>query len=165
MVKRQKEKQYQSASEHRLNSQIRSGSINNSSAGRRPLPFDCCALTLTPFTNPACTPDGVLFETSAIMPYLMKHGRDPVTGNTMTSQQLIHLEMDKDEETGKWQCPVLCKPFSNHTKIVAIRQNPPGNEANVYSYEAVQVSVWLLIFQRRTQIIVTKPSLAATVAY
>jgi len=56
----------------------------------------------------------------------------------MTSQQLIHLEMDKDEETGKWQCPVLCKPFSNHTKIVAIRQNPPGNEANVYSHEAVQ---------------------------
>jgi len=56
----------------------------------------------------------------------------------MVSKQLISLQMDKDEETGKWQCPVLCKPFSNHTKIVAIRQNPPGNEANVYSHEAVQ---------------------------
>ena len=46
--------------------------------------------------------------------------------------------MDQSEETGNWQCPVLEKAFTDRTKVVAIRQNPPGNEANVYSYEAVQ---------------------------
>ena len=45
------------------------------------------------------------------------------------------LNMDRDESTGQWQCPVLNKPFTNRTKIVAIRQRP-GNEANVFSYEA-----------------------------
>ena len=45
--------------------------------------------------------------------------------------------MDKNEETSKWQCPVLEKAFTDRTKVVAIRQTPPGNEANVYSYEAV----------------------------
>jgi len=46
--------------------------------------------------------------------------------------------MDKDVETGKWQCPVLNKPFTDHTKVVAVIQHPPSTEANVYSYEAIQ---------------------------
>ena len=54
----------------------------------------------------------------------------------MTSRELLVLHMDRDDSTGKWQCPVLNKPFTNRTKIVAIRQRPPGNEANVFSYEA-----------------------------
>ena len=45
MPKRQKEKQYQSAREHRANQSIRSGSSALSTV-TRPLPFDCCALTL-----------------------------------------------------------------------------------------------------------------------
>eukprot|EP00584_Thalassiosira_punctigera_P004460 CAMPEP_0172538688 /NCGR_PEP_ID=MMETSP1067-20121228/10030_1 /TAXON_ID=265564 ORGANISM="Thalassiosira punctigera, Strain Tpunct2005C2" /NCGR_SAMPLE_ID=MMETSP1067 /ASSEMBLY_ACC=CAM_ASM_000444 /LENGTH=483 /DNA_ID=CAMNT_0013324235 /DNA_START=273 /DNA_END=1721 /DNA_ORIENTATION=+ len=44
--------------------------------------------------------------------------------------------MDRDESTGQWQCPVLNKPFTNRSKVIAIRQRPPGNEANVISYEA-----------------------------
>ena len=66
----------------------------------------------------------------------MKYGADPVTGLPVSSKDLISLQMDKDEETGKWQCPVLNKPFLNHTKIVAVLQND-GSDANVYSYEAV----------------------------
>lgn len=138
MVKRQKEKQYQSSVEHRLYSQLRSGSSQNSST-TRPLPFDCCALTLTPFTNPVmrvwnCR--GIIFENSAILPYVMKHKADPVTGNSMTSKELVALQMDRNDETGQWQCPVMNKPFLNHTKIVAIIQNDRST-ANVYSYEAV----------------------------
>ena len=136
MPKRQKEKQYQSAREHRSNQSIRSGTSASSSAGARPLPFDCCALTLTPFTTPVCSSDGIIFDNAAILPHLMKHKVDPVTGRPMTSRDLLILNMDKDESTGKWQCPVLNKPFTDRTKIVAIRQRPPGNEANVYSYEA-----------------------------
>jgi peptidyl-prolyl cis-trans isomerase-like protein 2 len=137
MPKRQKEKQYQSAREHRANQSIRSGTSSSAAGGAaRPLPFDCCALTLTPFTTPVCSSDGIIFDNAAITPYLMKHKVDPVTGRQMTSRDLLILNMDKDESTGKWQCPVLNKPFTDRTKIVAIRQRPPGNEANVFSYEA-----------------------------
>lgn len=149
MVKRQKEKQYESAREHRHNTSIRNGSLQKrGSAGSiRRLPFDCCALTLNPFTRPVCNRDGIMFETNAILPHLLKHGTDPVLGRKMTSSDLITLEMDKDETNSntnngiKWQCPVLNKPFSNHSRIVAIIQNTPksGNlTANVYSYEAVE---------------------------
>ncbi len=140
MVKRQKEKQYQSSAEHRLNSQLRSGGGRIGSTSTRNLPFDCCALTMTPFLNPVmrvCGTNGILFENTAILPYIMKHKADPVTGLPMSSKDLITLHMDKDEDSGKWQCPVINKPFLNHTKIVAVIQND-GSNANVYSYEAVQ---------------------------
>ena len=136
MVKRQKEKQYQSAREHRANQSLRSGSNTNGSTVTRPLPFDCCALTLTPYTTPVCNSEGIIFDNAALMPHLMKYKTDPVTGKPMTSRDIIILNFDKDESTNTWTCPVLNKPFTNRTKVVAIRQTPPGKEANVYSYEA-----------------------------
>ena len=148
MVKRQKEKQYQSATEHRANSQIRSGNQPPSGSeggggGLRRLPFNCCALSLMPFTTPVCTSNGIVFEKTAIEPFLAEHKIDPVTGNPMTKHDLIVLNMSKDEE-GRWQCPILTKPFADHTKVIAIRQNnPPGTEANVYSFEAYQVRLRL----------------------
>jgi len=54
----------------------------------------------------------------------------------MSIKDLITLQMDKDEETGRCQCPVLNKPFLNHMKITAVIQNDRST-ANVYSYEAV----------------------------
>lgn len=41
----------------------------------------------------------------------------------------------KDEEECTWECPILNKAFSDHSKIVAIKISK--NEANVYSYDAV----------------------------
>jgi len=138
MVKRQKERLYQTSREERLSQQQRSGDKSGHvSTTVRNLPFSCCALTLNPYNNPVCCFNGIIFENSAIIPYLLKHKKDPVTGLPMSSKDLITLHIDKDDE-GKWQCPVLLKPFSEHVKIVAIRQNPPGNEAYVYSYEAVE---------------------------
>eukprot|EP00978_Attheya_sp_CCMP212_P011137 scaffold27255_cov55-Attheya_sp.AAC.3 len=117
MVKRQKEKQYQSAREFRTNSQLRSGSTHAGAGGAvRRLPFDCCALTLTPFKNPVCLrEEGIIFENDAILPYLLEHKADPVTGRPVTSRDL--------------------KAFSDNTKIVAVCTGP--NDAYVYSYEAV----------------------------
>jgi peptidyl-prolyl cis-trans isomerase-like protein 2 len=43
--------------------------------------------------------------------------------------------MDQDTETGRWRCPVLTKPFANHTKVVAVLDRTT-NEGHVYSYEA-----------------------------
>lgn len=141
MVKRQKEKQYLSARESRSYQSIRSGSAGagatTSSGHTRPLPFHVCALSLNPYTDPAATPSGVIFDASVITPHLIKYGTDPVTGAKLSTRDLITLVMDKNEETGNWQCPVMEKAFTDRTKIVAIRQNPPGNVANVYSYEAV----------------------------
>mmetsp|Transcript_6082 Transcript_6082/g.13254 ORF Transcript_6082/g.13254 Transcript_6082/m.13254 type:complete len:613 (-) Transcript_6082:69-1907(-) len=141
MVKRQKEKQYLSARESRSYQSIRSGSAGagatTSSGHTRPLPFHVCALSLNAYTDPVATPSGVIFDASVITPHLIKTGKDPVTGAKLSTRDLITLVMDKNEETGRWQCPVLEKAFTDRTKVVAVRQNPPGNVANVYSYEAV----------------------------
>ncbi|KAI2496341.1 Rtf2 RING-finger [Fragilaria crotonensis] len=133
MVKRQKEKQYQSATEHKANSHLRAGGKSGAGNGpERRLPFHCCALTLTPYQHPVCTSNGIVFENTALLPFLLTHKKDPVTGEPRTTRDVITLNMDKDEE-GQWQCPILTKPFIDHTKIVAIRH---GNEANVYSWQA-----------------------------
>ena len=156
MVKRQKEKQYQSAIEHRVNSQIRSGRYGDGGGGgAKRLPFNHCALTLTPFQHPVCNRDGIVFENSAILPFLLEHKIDPVTGASMTHRDLITLNMSKEEDDDggtaknqyglqKWQCPVLNKALSDHIKIVAILQPKNGSgdngnqQANVYSFEAYQ---------------------------
>mmetsp|Transcript_41476 Transcript_41476/g.99378 ORF Transcript_41476/g.99378 Transcript_41476/m.99378 type:complete len:611 (+) Transcript_41476:104-1936(+) len=161
MVKRQKEKQYLSAREQRTQGQSRAntgGLTGSVGTVQKRLPFDCCALTLVPFTTPVCTTTShVIFDNAALMEFVLKHKRDPVTGDEMglgnsgsnassssskksKQPQIIRLNMDRDTE-GRWQCPVLTKPFSNQTKIVAvIDRNKDGSssslEAYVYSYEA-----------------------------
>ena len=131
MVKRQKEKQYQSRREHKINSQLRAGGRGSAGQERR-LPFHCCALTLTPYQQPVCTSNGIVFENTALLPFLLNHKKDPVTGTPLTTRDVITLHMDKDDE-GQWQCPIMTKPFSDHTKIVAVRH---GSDANVYSWQA-----------------------------
>ncbi|CAJ1967962.1 unnamed protein product [Cylindrotheca closterium] len=139
MVKRQKEKQYQSGREHRQNAQLRSGSGLTGGVVQRILPFQCCALTLVPYTQPVCNAQGILFDSVALMEFVMKHKKDPVTGEPLTTRDVVSLRMDKDDEN-RWQCPVLTKPFADHTKIVAIvdRTSSKNNnvEAYVYSFEA-----------------------------
>lgn len=134
MVKRQKEKQYQSAHENRQNSQTRAGSGGIGGVVQRRLPFICCALTQIPFENPVCTRNGIILESSALMDFIMQHKKDPISGDDISSRDIISLHMDKDEE-GRWQCPVLTKPFSDNTKIIAVLDRS-NNEAYVYSYEA-----------------------------
>jgi peptidyl-prolyl cis-trans isomerase-like 2 len=154
MVKRQKEKQYNSAREHKAYSELRAG--KNASIGdgrRRTLPFDCCALTLLPFTTPVCNAQGIMFESLALTEFVLKHQKDPVTGIPMSTRDIVQLQMDQvqddnDEpndsnvgisDTGKWQCPVLNKVLGDHMKIVAIRdRSSKTNAAYVYSYQAYQ---------------------------
>ena len=68
------------------------------------------------------------------MEFVLKHKKDPVTGQPLTSSGIIRLHVDQDTETQKWQCPILTKPFADHTKIVAVLTEK--NEGYVYSYEA-----------------------------
>jgi peptidyl-prolyl cis-trans isomerase-like 2 len=141
MVKRQKEKQYQTAHENRSNQQLRASGASNVTGDNTPnrglLPFAHCALTLLPYETPVCNELGIIFDNAAVVKFMLRHKMDPVTGLPAdSSKSLIRLNMDQNEE-GAWQCPILTKPFSDRSKVIAIIQ-PGGerNEANVYSYEA-----------------------------
>lgn len=96
------------------------------------LPFDCCALTLLPFKNPACTRDGVLFEHAAIVDFVRTHGKSPASGAKTTLNDVILLKMAKDGD-GRWMCPVTHKVFTNHSKVAAV-----ATSGNVYAYDALR---------------------------
>ncbi|VDK28892.1 unnamed protein product [Gongylonema pulchrum] len=97
------------------------------------LPITHCALSLLPFDDPVCSQDdGIIFDLAHIIPYLKKHGVNPVTGKKMTAKELIHLKFDKSSD-GSFRCPVTFRIFTPTSHIVAIRQT-----GNVYSYEAVE---------------------------
>ncbi|GJD12014.1 Peptidyl-prolyl cis-trans isomerase-like 2 [Galdieria sulphuraria] len=62
------------------------------------LPLLHCALTFQPCENPVCAPDGTVFEVLHILPYLKKYGKHPVTGESLSSSQLISLKLHKNEK-------------------------------------------------------------------
>lgn len=147
MGRSSKEKLYQSNSEHRRNAAIRAGTTTAANIQGR-LPFGHCALTLRPFVQAVMIPTAnpsVLYEQSALLPFVLKYGRDPCTGKPCTTTDLVTLQMEhgnNDDNYGSssWQCPILHKALSSHSKIVAIRENDSKNKqsANVYSYQAYQ---------------------------
>ncbi|EFJ34420.1 ubiquitin-protein ligase, PUB49 [Selaginella moellendorffii] len=96
------------------------------------LPYYCCALTFTPFSDPMCTKEGHVFELMHIVPYVQKHKKNPVTGTPLSLKDLIKLEFHKNAD-GEYHCPVLHKVFTEFTHIVAIKTT-----GNVFSYEAIK---------------------------
>ncbi|OVA11855.1 Cyclophilin-like peptidyl-prolyl cis-trans isomerase domain [Macleaya cordata] len=96
------------------------------------LPFYCCSLTFTPFEDAVCTSDGSVFEIMHIIPYIKKHGKNPVTGAPLKQEDLIPLTFHKNSE-GEYHCPVLNKVFTEFTHIVAVRTT-----GNVFCYEAIK---------------------------
>ncbi|CAL5224657.1 g7376 [Coccomyxa viridis] len=98
----------------------------------RSLPFNCCAITFTPFQDPACTLDGTTYDISNIVPYVMKHKKHPVSGEPLALKDIVKLNFAKSAE-GEYICPMLKKVFTDHTHIVAIRTT-----GNVYCWEAVE---------------------------
>ena len=53
------------------------------SAPFRQLPFHCCAITFTRFEEPVCTDDGVVYDITNAVPYVMKFKRHPVSGEPL----------------------------------------------------------------------------------
>mmetsp|Transcript_17214 Transcript_17214/g.35770 ORF Transcript_17214/g.35770 Transcript_17214/m.35770 type:complete len:417 (-) Transcript_17214:1785-3035(-) len=97
------------------------------------LPIDHCAIGMRPIETPVVAPDdGSVFELTNIVPYLEKHGKNPISGVPMTTKDLIRLNFSRDE-ANQLQCPVLMKTLGRHSKIVAIMTS-----GNVYSAEAVE---------------------------
>ena len=129
--------------------------------GHKALPFHCCALSLTPFETPVCTPDGIIYEITCvscrleccissrdhrwlthtrslslacrnIIPYLRKHKVDPISGQAMSFKSLLRLHFHKNAE-GQYHDPMTHKLFNEHTHIVAIRTS-----GQVYAMATVQ---------------------------
>lgn len=98
----------------------------------RPLPFDHCAMSLSTYETPCCTAnEGVVFDVTNLLPYVMKHKKNPITGEKMGTNDIIRLNMSKNAEN-LWHCPVTCKVFNNNTHVVAIKTT-----GNVFSYDAI----------------------------
>ncbi len=106
-------------------------SLRKRTVNRR-LPFNFCALSLTPFRDPVCLQDGTTFDLVNILPYIRKFKKNPVTGLPLKASDLIKLNFAKNED-GEYHCPVLYKSFSDNSTIVAIKET-----GNVYSYEAYE---------------------------
>ncbi len=95
------------------------------------LPFNHCALSLKPYNDPVCTPDGTIFDLISIVPYIRKHGTNPVTGNSLDVKDLIKLNIAKNPD-GEYYCPITLKNFHDNLHIVANRKT-----GNVYAKEAI----------------------------
>ena len=94
------------------------------------MPFYYCNLSMAPFKDPYCTPDGLIFDLLNIVPYIQKHKKNPVSGEPLQQTDLIKLNFSKNEQ-GQYHCPITYKVFNEHSQIIAIRET-----GNVYSFEA-----------------------------
>ncbi|WEW61115.1 cyclophilin peptidyl-prolyl cis-trans isomerase Cyp8 [Emydomyces testavorans] len=96
------------------------------------LPFNFCSLSLQPFSHPVCTPEGTIFDLTNILPWLKKHGTNPVNGEPLKSSDLIKLNFAKNE-AGEYVDPVTFKVFTDNTHIVALRST-----GNVFAWDTVE---------------------------
>ncbi|KAJ5120343.1 Zinc finger RING/FYVE/PHD-type [Penicillium bovifimosum] len=96
------------------------------------LPFNFCSLSLQPFSHPVCTPTGTIFDLTHILPWIKKHGTNPVDGAPLKSSDLIKLTIAKNED-GDYVDPVTYKVLTDNTHIVALR-----NTGNVFSWDTVE---------------------------
>ncbi|KAI5367533.1 Putative cyclophilin-type peptidyl-prolyl cis-trans isomerase domain, U-box [Septoria linicola] len=96
------------------------------------LPFSFCAVSLQPFEHPVCTAEGTIFDLTNILPWIKKHGTNPINGQPLKSSELIKLNFAKNEE-GEYVDPVTFKVITDNTHLVGIKTT-----GNVYSYDTVQ---------------------------
>ncbi|KAF2014768.1 peptidyl-prolyl cis-trans isomeras-like protein-like 2 [Aaosphaeria arxii CBS 175.79] len=109
------------------------GRAENSGGSFRRLPFNYCAVSLQPFTDPVCTSTGTIFDLTHILTWLSKHkDTNPVDGSPLKRADLIALHFAKNED-GEYVDPVTYKVFTDNTHIVAL-----GNTGNVFSWDTVE---------------------------
>ncbi|KAI5816236.1 hypothetical protein BZA77DRAFT_313189 [Pyronema omphalodes] len=96
------------------------------------LPFNFCALSLQPYEHPVCTDTGLIFELTNIVPWLKKHGTNPVTGDKLAYTDLLKLNVHKNEN-GEYCDPVTFKVFTDNTHIVALKTS-----GNVFAWDTIE---------------------------
>lgn len=129
----QKDKLYLTSTEWRtLYGGKQASNENDVNSRFRRLPFDHCALSLQPFEYPYCNSEGFIFDLKNITQYLKKFKVDPINGKPFDAKSLIKLNFYKNND-GQYHCPVLYKPFTENSHIVAIKAT-----GNVFCFEAVE---------------------------
>lgn len=79
-----------------------------------------------------CTVDGAIFDLTNILPWLKKHGTNPVDGKPLKSSDLIRLNFAKNDD-GEYVDPVTYKVFTDNTHIVALKTS-----GNVFAWDTVE---------------------------
>ncbi|XP_064106496.1 RING-type E3 ubiquitin-protein ligase PPIL2-like [Macrobrachium nipponense] len=129
----QKDKMYLTSTEwSTLYGGYKAASHSGSKADFRRLPLTHCALSLVPFNHPYVDQHGNVFDLEALLPFLRKFKVNPVTGEPLSEKQLTKVIFHR-ASSGEYHCPVLYKPLTNTSHIVAIKTT-----GNVFSYEAVE---------------------------
>jgi peptidyl-prolyl cis-trans isomerase-like 2 len=111
-------------------SRAKTAGVNSSSFKR--LPYNYCSLSLQPFSHPVCTANGTIFDIEHIMPWLEKHGTNPVDGRPLKKSDLIKLNFATNDD-GEYVDPVTYKVFTDNTHIVALKKS-----GNVFSWDTVE---------------------------
>lgn len=122
------------ASEDAYSASVGAG-VNKSKAigaSFRRLPFNFCALSLQPFEHPVCTAQGTIFDLTNILPWLKKHGTNPVDGQPLKSADLVKLNFAKNDDA-EYVDPVTYKVFTDNTHIAALR-----NSGNVFAWDTIE---------------------------
>ncbi|KAF3048485.1 Peptidyl-prolyl cis-trans isomerase cyp8 [Didymella keratinophila] len=114
------------------NSANRASAAGLSSSFKR-LPFNYCAVSLQPFTDPVCTTSGTIFDLTHILTWLAKHpNTNPTDGTPLKRDDLITLNFAKNED-GEYVDPVTFKVFTDNTHIVALKKS-----GNVFAWDTVE---------------------------
>lgn len=112
---------------------VNAGKASNTDTRFKRLPFNYCAVSLQPFTDPVCTSTGTIFDLTHILTWLSKHkDTNPVDGSPLKRSDLITLNFAKNEE-GEYVDPVTYKVFTDNTHIIALK-----NTGNVFSWDTVE---------------------------
>jgi peptidyl-prolyl cis-trans isomerase-like protein 2 len=91
---RDTDKLYITHSEHasqRAHSAAGAGYQKKTTLNFTSLPFTHCAISLQPFETPVCNSEGICYDLLNIIPYLRKHGKDPVSGKQLKPADLVRL--------------------------------------------------------------------------
>lgn len=114
------------------NSANRASAAGLSSTFKR-LPFNYCAVSLQPFTDPVCTASGTIFDLTHILTWLSKHpDTNPVDGTPLKRADLTTLHFAKNED-GEYVDPVTYKVFTDNTHIIALKKS-----GNVFAWDTVE---------------------------
>lgn len=108
----------------------------NSTASYKQLPFNYCSLSLQPFNHPCClvdeTKQAIIFDFRFIVPWLRKHGTNPINGQKASMSDLIKLKFAKNSAE-EYCDPVTMKSFTRFSHIVAIRST-----GNCFSWDTIE---------------------------
>jgi peptidyl-prolyl cis-trans isomerase-like protein 2 len=108
-------------------------SANGLSSTFKRLPFNYCAVSLQPFTDPVCTESGTIFDLTHILTWLSKHpDTNPIDGTSLKRADLITLNFAKNED-GEYVDPVTYKVFTDNTHMVALKKS-----GNVFAWDTIE---------------------------